>query len=84
MQIILTSDIIEFLNTLSDIDISNKYLPKAIVKIKDLSKVSNSKWGFLNYNSYILILKNGNGIPFTCPKEGVWKFISALKEDKVK
>lgn len=55
MQIILTSDIIEFLNTLSDIDISNKSLPKAIVKIKDLSKVSNSKWGFLNYNSYILI-----------------------------
>lgn len=37
MQVILTSDIIDFLNTLADINISNKSLPKAIVKIKDLS-----------------------------------------------
>ena len=84
MQVILTSDIIDFLNTLADINISNKSLPKAIVKIKDLSKVSNSKWDFLNYNSYILIFKNGNGLPFTYSKEGVWKFISTLNENEIK
>lgn len=83
MQIILSPDMIEFLDTLVDVNTDNMSMPETVVNIKDLSNVDNSNWALLNHNSYIAILQNGKGLPFTCPKEGIGSFLSALKEDGV-
>ncbi len=84
MKMMLDSELIAFLNKLADVNTDNMSLPETVVKIKDLSTVSdeNCKWALLNNNSYIAILRNGDGVPFTCPKEGIESFLSTLKEDK--
>ena len=83
MQIILSPDMLEFLDTFVDVNTDNMSMPETVVKIKDLSNVNSCNWTFLNHNSYIAVLQNGKGLPFTCPKEEIGSFLSALKEDGV-
>ena len=78
MELLLTSELVERLNRIPDLDITQMELPETVVKIKDLSNYPIDKDGALNHNTYIVLLQNGKGLGISCAKEQLSGLLSQI------
>ena len=80
MKLLLTSELVERLNAVPDLDITQMVLPESVMKIKDLSNYPTDKDGSLGYNTYTALLRDGTGVGVSCAKEQLSGVLSQFFE----
>ncbi len=82
MRKVITSEMVEELNKLPDVDLTDLSVPDCVLRIKDLSSYPTDRDGAVDHNTFFVWYKNGTGEGVSCNKEQLSQWFSNLREDK--
>lgn len=82
MRKVITSEMVEELNKLPDVDLTDLSVPDCVLRIKDLSSYPTDRDGAVDHNTFFVWYKNGIGEGVSCNKEQLSQWFSNLREDK--
>lgn len=82
MRKVITSEMVEELNKLPDVDLTDLSVPDCVLRIKDLSSYPTDRDGAVDHNTFFVWYKNGTGEGVSRNKEQLSQWFSNLREDK--
>ena len=73
---------VEDLNKLPDVDLTNMSVPDCVLRIKDLSNYPTDRDGAINHNTYFVWYKDGTGEGGSCNNEPFSQWFANFWENK--
>ncbi len=78
----ISPEMVEDLNKLPDVDLTNMSVPDCVLRIKDLSNYPTDRDGAINHNTYFVWYKDGTGEGVSCNKEQLSQWFANFWENK--
>lgn len=82
MRKVITSEMVEELNKLPDVDLTDLSVPDCVLRIKDLSNYPTDRNGAIDHNTYFVWYKDDTGEGISCNKEQLNHWFANFWEEK--
>lgn len=82
MRKVITSELVEELSKLPDVDLTNLSVPDCVLRIKDLSNYPTDRNGAIDNSTYLVWYKDGTGEGVSCSKERLSQWFASFWKNK--